>query len=366
MRGVAVCSVLTVLGAAAFLLSCGSKSTRNSSDQMSEGSSGTSNAAGGTTAGADAGGHSNGAGEASGAASGGGGSGGSSGGSGGGGGGGSSGASGGTTAISGAGGTSGGGGASEGPGAVKSLGCISQQVPKSGHFTIDVGGTEREYILALPPSYDVTKPTAYRLYILLHGRMFSAQAVVDGMQPSMTGPYYGLQAASGGNAILVAAQALSTSWTNENGRDVAYINAMIARFKTEICFDESRIFGVGFSMGAIMTLTEACDASSVFRAIAPMSASLPSGCSSTGKPLAYWGSHGTKDPTIDISQGEAVRDSFIKKNGCKSTSTAGDRAGCVNYDGCSASAPVTWCTFEGVHEPPTFAGEAIWGFTSKL
>lgn len=257
-------------------------------------------------------------------------------------------------------------GTNAGIGGTPSTGCSSQQVPASGHFTLDVAGTQREYILKLPPAYDVTKPIAYPLFVLLHGRMFSAQAVVDGMQPSMTGPYYGLEAASDGHAILVAAQALSTSWTNEGGRDVAYLNAMIARFKATLCVDENRVFGVGFSMGAIMTLTAGCDASNGFRAIAPMSASLPSNCSGTGKPLAYWGSHGTSDPTIDISQGEAVRDSFIKQNGCKSTSTPGDHAGCVSYDGCAAGAPVTWCTFDGVHEPPTFAGEAIWKFMSQL
>jgi poly(3-hydroxybutyrate) depolymerase len=257
-------------------------------------------------------------------------------------------------------------GADGGLGGTPSTGCISQQVPASGHFTIDVAGTEREYILKLPASYDVTKPTAYPLFVLLHGRMFSAQTVVDGMQPSMTGPYYGLEAASAGRAILVAAQALSTSWTNENGRDVAYLNAMISRFKTSLCIDEDRVFGVGFSMGAIMTLTAGCDASNGFRAIAPMSASLPSNCSDAGKPLAYWGSHGTSDPTINISQGQAVRDSFVKRNGCKSTTTPGDRAGCVSYDGCAAGAPVAWCTFDGVHEPPTFAGDAIWKFMSQL
>jgi poly(3-hydroxybutyrate) depolymerase len=257
-------------------------------------------------------------------------------------------------------------GANGGLAGTPSTGCISQQVPASGHFTIDVAGTEREYILKLPASYDVTKPTAYPLFVLLHGRMFSAQTVVDGMQPSMTGPYYGLEAASGGRAILVAAQALSTSWTNENGRDVAYLNAMIARFKTSLCFDQNRVFGVGFSMGAIMTLTAGCDAGNGFRAIAPMSASLPSNCSGAGKPLAYWGSHGTSDPTINISQGEAVRDSFVKRNGCKSTTTPGDRAGCESYDGCAAGAPVVWCTFDGVHEPPTFAGDAIWKFMSEL
>jgi poly(3-hydroxybutyrate) depolymerase len=119
-------------------------------------------------------------------------------------------------------------------------------------------------------------------------------------------------------------------------------------------------------MGAIMTLTAGCDSTSVFRAIAPMSASLPTSCGSTGEALAYWGSHGTNDTTILPSQGEAVRDSFVAKNGCDATTTPGDRAGCVNYQGCSAGAPVTWCTFTGVHEPPPYAGAAIWEFFSNL
>jgi polyhydroxybutyrate depolymerase len=196
--------------------------------------------------------------------------------------------------------------------------------------------------------------------------MYSAQTVADGGAPGMTGPYYGLEAASNGGAILVAAQALSTSWTNENGRDVAYLNAMIAKFESQLCMDRTRIFAVGFSMGAIMTLTAGCDSTSVFRAIAPMSASLPSTCSSTGEALAYWGSHGTNDTTIVPEQGETVRDSFVAKNGCDATTTPGDRAGCVNYQGCDAGAPVTWCTFTGVHEPPPFAGAAIWSFFSSL
>jgi poly(3-hydroxybutyrate) depolymerase len=233
----------------------------------------------------------------------------------------------------------------------------------SGRFMIDVGGTMREYIIKLPAAYDPTRP--YRLIFTFHGRMYSAQSVADGGPPG-SGPYYGIEAVSAGSAIFVAPQALSTSWTNESGRDVAYIEAMIARFKAELCIDESRIFSVGFSMGAIMTLIASCEDDSVFRAIAPMSASLPADCNGNDRARAYWGSHGTEDPTISPAQGEAVRDAFVAKNGCMMTTMPGDREGCVNYQGCEAGAPVTWCTFSGVHEPPPYAGEAIWAFFSQF
>jgi poly(3-hydroxybutyrate) depolymerase len=259
------------------------------------------------------------------------------------------------------GGSSGNGGSAGSGGGTPSAGCRAGGSPMSGRFTIDAGGTMREYIIKLPAAYDSTRP--YRVIFTFHGRMYSAQTVAYGGPPG-SGPYYGIEAVSDGNAIFVAPQATSSSWGNAN--DVPYIEAMIARFKAELCIDESRIFSVGFSAGAIMTLTASCEDDSVFRAIAPMSANLPAGCNGDDRARAYWGSHGTEDPTITIDAGETVRDSFVAKNGCTMTTMPGDREGCVNYQGCDAGAPVTWCTFSGVHEPPPYAGEAIWAFFSQF
>jgi hypothetical protein len=38
----------------------------------------------------------------------------------------------------------------------------------------------------------------------------------------------------------------------------------------------------------------------------------------------------------------------------------------VNYQGCDTGYPVSWCEFDGVHEPPPFSGEAIWAFLSQF
>jgi hypothetical protein len=247
-----------------------------------------------------------------------------------------------------------------GSGGTPSAGCRAGGSPASGRMTIDVSGTMREYIIKLPASYDNAHP--YRLMLTLHGRMYSAQTVADGGPPG-SGPYYGIEAVSGGTTIFVAPQALSTSWTNESGRDTAYIDAMVARFKSELCIDESRMFITGFSMGAIMTLTYACAKPATFRAIAPMSASLPSTCTGT-TPIAYWGSHGTNDPTISYASGQAVRDSFVARNGCTMQTMPGDQDGCVSYQGCDA--PVNFCTFDGVHQPPPYAGVELWAFFSQF
>lgn len=232
-----------------------------------------------------------------------------------------------------------------------------------GRLTIDVGGTEREYILKLPDDYDPTHP--YRLILGWHGRMYDADWVANGEAP-LTGPYFGIEAESNGEAIFVAPQALSTGWSNEGGRDIAFTKAMLARFESELCIDESRIFSAGFSFGAMMTISIGCELADTFRAIAPMSGSLGNGCPEPKRPIAYWASHGLSDTTIRPEQGEAARDEFIQRNHCDNTSHPADREGCVEFENCDPGYPVTWCTFEGVHEPPPFAGPAIWEFLRQF
>jgi hypothetical protein len=72
------------------------------------------------------------------------------------------------------------------------------------------------------------------------------------------------------------------------------------------------------------------------------------------------------DPTIAIANGQAARDKFVSINHCGSTTSPADANGCVDYQGCLAGDPVVWCPFDGVHEPPPFAGPAIWGFLSQF
>jgi len=193
--------------------------------------------------------------------------------------------------------------------------------------------------------------------------MYDAASVDSGGAPSKEGPYYGIQAQAAGSAIFVAPQALSTSWTNAN--DIPYVNAMIARFEAQLCVDQSRIFATGFSMGAVQTIALGCAEGDVFRAIAPMSGEVMGSCGGT-HPIAYWGSHGTNDPTIPIAMGRAARDTFRMRNHCTTQTVAGTPTGCVDFQGCDAGYPVSWCEFDGVHEPPAYSGEAIWKFLSQF
>ena len=66
------------------------------------------------------------------------------------------------------------------------------------------------------------------------------------------------------------------------------------------------------------------------------------------------------DPTIPLASGAMARDEFVRRNHCGTVTAAITPAGCVEYQGCDSGYPVVWCTFNGVHQPPPFAGEAIW------
>jgi polyhydroxybutyrate depolymerase len=247
-----------------------------------------------------------------------------------------------------------------------SKGCSSTPVaaPTDGMGSIMVGGKSRDYILRLPAGYDGTSPN--RIIFFFHGAQGSAVQVDNGDPPNMgldpTGPYYGSREHADDHTIFVAGQADGT-W---NDNDIDYVKALVDKFKGDLCLDESRIMATGFSMGGIMTLRVACDMSDVFRAVTPMSCSLSAANCKDGGHVAYWSSHGEQDTTIDISNGEAARDEFIKRNGCgMDTKPIGDN-GCAAYQGCDDGYPVVWCSFMGIHQPPPFSGPEIWGFLSQF
>lgn len=264
-------------------------------------------------------------------------------------------------------GTSGGGGKGGTlSGAVPSTGC-GMAAPATGALKIDVGGTMRDYILRLPDGYDASTP--HRIIFAFHGMQGSADQVDKGDPPNTgldpTGPYYGIKDLSS-DTIFVAGQALSGGWTNTSGRDIDYVKALVSEVEGVACVDTSRVFATGFSFGAIMTITIACNLPDVFRAVAPMSGSLQNGCPANDHSIAYWASHGTMDTTIDISKGEEARDEFVKRNKCSMTTMATTPDGCVAYQGCADGYPVNWCPFDGIHQPPPFSGPAIWAFLSQF
>lgn len=244
-----------------------------------------------------------------------------------------------------------------------SAGCGKTPTLKSGTATIDVDGTAREYILQLPSDYDSSKP--YKLIFGLHWRGGQASDVATGGSAGL-GNYYGLEALADGSAIFVSPNGLDNGWANTGGRDINFIKAILAAFQADLCIDLDRIFSVGFSYGGMMSFAIACDMGDVFRAVAPLSGALYSGCGNGSAPIALWGSHGTTDEVVPINDGRAGLQEVLDRNHCGTETTPTAPDNCVTYTGCDEGYPVTWCEFNGGHGPQRWQTQPIWEFFSQF
>jgi polyhydroxybutyrate depolymerase len=288
---------------------------------------------------------------------------------------GSNGGTGGSTAgLGGTGGGAAGSGGGGTGGATPSSGC-GKAAPASMRYSIDVDGMMRDYILSVPSNYDPNTP--YRLIFGWHPWGGSAQQVAG----TGNSGYYGLKGASNNQAILVSPEGLDfqgggLGWGNTNGRDIAFLRAMLDRFKSEMCIDESRIFSTGFSFGGMMSNAVAC--SGLARAVAPMAGNATSGCTSGTTRVAYMGFHGDDDTVVSIASGRLSRDTMVQRNGCTTQTMPvtpswcdGLNANnmpcnCVSYQGCAAGYPVTWCEFNGPHTPAPNSAATLWSFFSQF
>jgi poly(3-hydroxybutyrate) depolymerase len=262
------------------------------------------------------------------------------------------------------------------PPAARSAGCGKTRTLQNGTQTIQSGGVARSYVLRAPDNYDKTRP--YRLVLAYHWNGGTAQQVADGNGGLQT-PFFGLWNQAAGGTIFVAPQGLNGGWPNTNGRDVTFTDDLLAQIENDLCVDTTRVFANGFSWGGAMAYALACARPNVFRGVAVYSGMQLSGCSGGTTPVAYYGSHGIVDATIQISSGRALRDRFVTANGCTPQTPPEPASGskthiCTSYQGCSAGHPVTWCAFdEGHTDTPRDAGQSTswnpgqaWSFISQF
>ncbi|MBA3546221.1 MAG: hypothetical protein H0T76_07055 [Nannocystis sp.] len=229
-----------------------------------------------------------------------------------------------------------------------------------------VEGTERQYILAVPASYDPNKQ--YPLVFAWHGR---------GGDGALARLYYKIEEAAQGEAIFVYPYGLpladmmnQTGWDLDPGNeDFAFFDALLADLNGQLCIDQQRIFSTGHSFGGYMSNQIGCFRGDVIRGIGLVAGGGPYGGACSG-PVATWLAHGTIDAVVPYSEGTNSHAHWSAANGCAGAGDAVDPAPCVADVDCDPESPVTWCShdeagFSG-HGWPSWAGPGIWAFFAAL
>ncbi|WP_407924574.1 cellulose binding domain-containing protein [Catellatospora vulcania] len=233
-------------------------------------------------------------------------------------------------------------------------GCGRTPTLTNGTHSIQSSGQSRSYILSIPNTYTNTRP--YRLVFGLHWLNGTANDVATGGADGAAWAFYGQKQLSNDSTIFVAPQGISNGWANTNGRDVTLVDDLIRLVEGDLCVDTSQVFAMGWSYGGSMSYALACARPAVFRAVVVYSGANLSGCSPGTQPVAYFGIHGTHDSVLNISSGRAVRDTFVRNNGCTAQSPREPAQGSLThittvYAGCRAGYPVQWAAFDGDHAP---------------
>jgi polyhydroxybutyrate depolymerase len=180
---------------------------------------------------------------------------------------------------------------------------------------IDVGGVQREFLVVTPEAM----PAGPRpLVLVLHGHLgTAANALGGGMAPSPLSAW--LDIAAREKVLVAALQGLTgadrrTGWhdcrsdATDNPRvdDVAFAAAVARRLVAESRADPQRIYVMGMSNGAMMTLRLALEMRPAPAAVAAVAGTLAaqSDCKAApGRRVSVLLIHGTEDPLVPYEGG---------------------------------------------------------------
>jgi polyhydroxybutyrate depolymerase len=162
------------------------------------------------------------------------------------------------------------------------------------HTTID--GQDRWFIRHVPTGY--TGTSAMPLVVDIHGYGEGARLHAQISDLSTYGDQKGFV------TITPQGQGDPVHWdTTLGSSDLAFIKSAIDQTKDELCIDPSRVFATGYSNGAFMTSSLACQYSDQIAAVAPVAGmrDVP-GCKFK-RPVPAIAFHGTEDQFVEYQGG---------------------------------------------------------------
>lgn len=243
--------------------------------------------------------------------------------------------------------------------AAESSGCGKDkpaQVPSS----VDVSGTDRTFIVDVPPNYDPNTPTP--ILFAFHGMSLTAAQFRS---------FDKLNSAFASTYLIVRPNALGdpTQWQSTGTQDFLFFDAMFKLLTETYCIDTKRVFLTGHSSGGYFTNALACQRTNLIRGIAPQSGAGPIETRKcVGTALAAMIIHGQSDTSVLPAEGAKSRDYWGKAAGCDvaSGTTSSLSSVCLEYSGCEAGHPLVYCPYDGDHNLWKDAPKTMFQFFNSL
>jgi polyhydroxybutyrate depolymerase len=247
---------------------------------------------------------------------------------------------------------------------VGSPGCTASESLAEGEHQFNLDGYDRRYILRLPQGYSSERP--WPLIFALHG---------NGGNPGYWDAIGGdrdIRTAFADDAIIIIPEAIDNQWRDYNAPsntwparielELDYFDTIYQAAREQLCIDDAHVFSMGFSGGGSFSGVLGCRRDYI-RAIAVGGSVIyfdPNECTATP---AAWITIGDGELTAGR---EAFRDFFRMLAGCQETSTPGEPAGCIDYQGCGADTPVTFCSHPAGHVWPSIGTAATKAFFERF
>ena len=262
------------------------------------------------------------------------------------------------------------------PDAPSGVPCSPAQPPDEGttEHRITSEGTERSYVLHVPPGYDGR--TRLPVIVLLHGVGDEPRNLLEatGMD-ELADDEEVIVVAPEGSGVVPAWNFRATS--DDPPSDVAYVHELLDRVKDTICVDDRRVYAAGFSNGSTLTLALACEDSRDFAAFGAVSGQYydPRCDSAPPRPIIYF--HGADDPVIPYSGAETIigelpgvteaLTDWAEHNRCDllpSTSQVSPQVTLSQWEGCAAGSEVSAYLLAG--ESHSWPGAPGWSNSNEI
>lgn len=241
----------------------------------------------------------------------------------------------------------------------------AQQPGSTSEHEFRSGLLKRSYRLYVPRSYDKSRPMP--LLVALHGGLGTGKAMAD---------VSGFDRVAEARGLIVAyPDGLGRAWNagsccgkpmENRVDDVGFMKNLVADVRAKVSIDTSRVYGAGFSNGAMLVHRVACEAPGTFTAIAAVAGGIMVKDCNASKGTPTLLVQGRDDPRIPWNGGDfegnyrpSIADivsTLGKRNRCsggESVVTDNDTVSCKKLSGCPAGNDVQWCGLKGVgHQWP--------------